>query len=234
MCMNAFVFGERIWLCFQARLCTLMMRPHECCLSVAYTLSLLTKNPSLKAAHDEAQKVLDAATQQQKSRCESNCVPVFLNLLLCFCVSLYFPYSKHHLLSCLCLFAVPQMQNTPFSQSLASGGKPNLSTVTTVSPPMLTQQQVPPQQPPQQSQVPPQGPPAPNQQPPLAPQPMPTNQQTPPTTQPGMVRLEKCISVNTDLFGLIWSPYNFNIFLFFRQLYLYLQLGHSKVLPIRL
>lgn len=107
------------------------------------------QNPSLKAAHDEAQKVLDAATQQQKSR-------------------------------------FPQMQNTPFSQSLASGGKPNLSTVTTVSPPMLTQQQVPPQQPPQQSQVPPQGPPAPNQQPPLAPQPMPTNQQTPPTTQPGM------------------------------------------------
>lgn len=126
-----------------------MMRPHECCVSVAYTLSLLPKNPSLKAAHDEAQKVLDAATQQQKSR-------------------------------------FPQMQNTPFSQSLTSGGKPNLSTVTTVSPPVLTQQQVPPQQSLQQPQVPPQGPPALNHQPPLAPQPMPTNQQTPPTTQPGM------------------------------------------------
>ncbi|XP_058627792.1 mediator of RNA polymerase II transcription subunit 25 isoform X3 [Onychostoma macrolepis] len=113
------------------------------------TPPLSYQNPSLKAAHDEAQKVLDAATQQQKSR-------------------------------------FPQMQNTPFSQSLTSGGKPNLSTVTTVSPPLLTQQQVPPQQPPQQPQVPPQGPPAPNQQPPLAPQPMPTNQQTPPTTQPGM------------------------------------------------
>lgn len=86
MCMNALVFGGRIWLCFQARLCTLMMRPHECCVSVAYTLSLLPKNPSLKAAHDEAQKVLDAATQQQKSRCESNCVPVFLDLLLCFTI----------------------------------------------------------------------------------------------------------------------------------------------------
>ncbi|KAK2916289.1 hypothetical protein Q8A67_000663 [Cirrhinus molitorella] len=107
------------------------------------------QNPSLNAAHDAAQKVLDAATQQQKSR-------------------------------------FPQMPNTPFSQSLTSGGKPNLSTVTTVSPPVLTQQQVPPQQPPQQPQVPPQGPPAPNQQPPQAPQPQPTNQQTPPTTQPGM------------------------------------------------
>lgn len=117
--------------------------------SLLHTHSLLPKNPSLKAAHDEAQKVLDAATQQQKSR-------------------------------------FPQMQNTPFSQSLTSGGKPNLSTVTTVSPPVLTQQQVPPQQSLQQPQVPPQGPPALNHQPPLAPQPMPTNQQTPPTTQPGM------------------------------------------------
>ncbi|XP_073683017.1 mediator of RNA polymerase II transcription subunit 25 isoform X4 [Garra rufa] len=107
--------------------------------------SLPCQNPALNAAHDAAQKVLDAATQQQKSR-------------------------------------FPQMPNTPFSQSLASGGKPNLSTVTTVSPPVLTQQQVPPQQPPQQPQVPP----APNQQPPQAPQPQPTNQQTPPTTQPGM------------------------------------------------
>ncbi|XP_043091562.1 mediator of RNA polymerase II transcription subunit 25 isoform X4 [Puntigrus tetrazona] len=111
--------------------------------------SLPYQNPSLNAAHDAAQKVLDAATQQQKSR-------------------------------------FPQMQNTPFSQSLPSGGKPNLSTVTTVSPPVLTQPQVPPQQPPQQPQVPPQGPPAPNQQPPQAPQSQPNNQQTPPTTQPGM------------------------------------------------
>ncbi|XP_050962182.1 mediator of RNA polymerase II transcription subunit 25 isoform X5 [Labeo rohita] len=107
------------------------------------------QNPSLNAAHEAAQKVLDVASQQQKTR-------------------------------------FPQMPNTPFSQSLTSGGKPNLSTVTTVSPPVLTQQQVPPQQPPQQPQVPPQGPPAPNQQPPQAPQPQPTNQQTPPTTQPGM------------------------------------------------
>uniref|UniRef100_A0A673NC36 Mediator of RNA polymerase II transcription subunit 25 n=1 Tax=Sinocyclocheilus rhinocerous TaxID=307959 RepID=A0A673NC36_9TELE len=84
------------------------------------------------------------------------------------------------------MFAVPQMPNAPFSQSLTSGGKPNLSTVTTVSPPVLTQQQVPPQQPPQQPQVPPQGPPAPNQPPPQAPQSQPTNQQTAPTTQPGM------------------------------------------------
>uniref|UniRef100_A0A673NIL1 Mediator of RNA polymerase II transcription subunit 25 n=1 Tax=Sinocyclocheilus rhinocerous TaxID=307959 RepID=A0A673NIL1_9TELE len=88
------------------------------------------------------------------------------------------------------MFAVPQMPNAPFSQSLTSGGKPNLSTVTTVSPPVLTQQQVPPQQPPQQPQVPPQGPPAPNQPPPQAPQSQPTNQQTAPTTQPGMVRFE--------------------------------------------
>ncbi|XP_016399796.1 mediator of RNA polymerase II transcription subunit 25-like isoform X4 [Sinocyclocheilus rhinocerous] len=107
------------------------------------------QNSPLNAAHDAAQKVLDAATQQQKSR-------------------------------------FPQMPNAPFSQSLTSGGKPNLSTVTTVSPPVLTQQQVPPQQPPQQPQVPPQGPPAPNQPPPQAPQSQPTNQQTAPTTQPGM------------------------------------------------
>ncbi|XP_016104453.1 mediator of RNA polymerase II transcription subunit 25 isoform X4 [Sinocyclocheilus grahami] len=107
------------------------------------------QNSPLNAAHDAAQKVLDAATQQQKSR-------------------------------------FPQMPNAPFSQSLTSGGKPNLSTVTTVSPPVLTQQQVPPQQPPQQPQVPPQGPPAPNQPPPQAPQSQPTNQQTVPTTQPGM------------------------------------------------
>uniref|UniRef100_A0A8C1YUR8 Mediator of RNA polymerase II transcription subunit 25 n=1 Tax=Cyprinus carpio TaxID=7962 RepID=A0A8C1YUR8_CYPCA len=111
--------------------------------SVTQTPPLQFQNPSLNAAHDAAQKVLDAATQQQKIR-------------------------------------FPQMPNTPFSQSLPSGGKPNLSTVTTVSPPVLTQQQVPPQQPPQQ----PQGPPAPNQPPLQAPQP--TNQQTPPTSQSGM------------------------------------------------
>ncbi|XP_016332432.1 mediator of RNA polymerase II transcription subunit 25 isoform X2 [Sinocyclocheilus anshuiensis] len=130
-------------------------------LPVSLSMGSVTQTPppplpyqkaSLNAAHDAAQKVLDAATQQQKSR-------------------------------------FPQMQNTPFSQSLTSGGKPNLSTVTTVSPPMLTQQQVPPQQPPQQPQVPPQGPPAPNQQPPQAPQPQPTNQKTPPTTQPSMAAL---------------------------------------------
>ncbi|XP_016088123.1 mediator of RNA polymerase II transcription subunit 25-like [Sinocyclocheilus grahami] len=45
------------------------------------------QKPSLNAAHDAAQKVLDAATQQQKSR-------------------------------------FPQMQNTPFSQSLTSGEVP--------------------------------------------------------------------------------------------------------------
>ncbi|XP_016399800.1 mediator of RNA polymerase II transcription subunit 25-like isoform X7 [Sinocyclocheilus rhinocerous] len=124
--------------------------------SVSYTgctadslVQIIRDNSPLNAAHDAAQKVLDAATQQQKSR-------------------------------------FPQMPNAPFSQSLTSGGKPNLSTVTTVSPPVLTQQQVPPQQPPQQPQVPPQGPPAPNQPPPQAPQSQPTNQQTAPTTQPGM------------------------------------------------
>lgn len=95
------------------------------------------------------------------------------------------------------------MPTPPFSQPpvLPSGGKPSLSTVTTVSPPVLTQQQVPPQQPQQQPQVPPPGPPAPNQQPPQAPQQQPNNQQTPPPTQPGMVRLEKCISVDTVSFG---------------------------------
>ncbi|XP_077068758.1 mediator of RNA polymerase II transcription subunit 25 isoform X1 [Siphateles boraxobius] len=112
------------------------------------------QNPSLNAAHDAAQKALEAANQQQKSR-------------------------------------FPQMPTPPFSQPpvLPSGGKPSLSTVTTVSPPVLTQQQVPPQQPQQQPQVPPPGPPAPNQQPPQAPQQQPNNQQTPPPTQPGMTAL---------------------------------------------
>lgn len=109
------------------------------------------QNPSLNAAHDAAQKALEAASQQQKSR-------------------------------------FPQMPTPPFSQPpvLPSGGKPSLSTVTTVSPPVLTQQQVPPQQPQQQPQVPPPGPPPPNQQPPQVPQQQPNNQQTPPQTQPGM------------------------------------------------
>ncbi|XP_055050017.2 mediator of RNA polymerase II transcription subunit 25 isoform X4 [Misgurnus anguillicaudatus] len=80
----------------------------------------------------------------------------------------------------------PQLANPPFSQSaVLNPGKPSLSTVTTVSPPVLTQQQVPPQQPQQPPQVQPPGPPAPNQQPPQAPQPQPTNQ-TPPPSQPGM------------------------------------------------
>ncbi|XP_056609649.1 mediator of RNA polymerase II transcription subunit 25 isoform X2 [Triplophysa dalaica] len=80
----------------------------------------------------------------------------------------------------------PQIANPPFSQSAvlqSAEGKPSLSTVTTVSPPVLTQQQVPSQQ---QPQVQPPGLPAPNQQPPQAPQPQPTNQQTPPPSQPGM------------------------------------------------
>ncbi|XP_056309574.1 mediator of RNA polymerase II transcription subunit 25 isoform X4 [Danio aesculapii] len=81
-----------------------------------------------------------------------------------------------------------QMSTPPFSQSpvLPPGGKPSLSTVTTVSPPVLTQQQVPPQQPQQQTQVPQPGLPAVNQQPPQASQQQPNNQQTPPPTQPGM------------------------------------------------
>ncbi|XP_051995513.1 mediator of RNA polymerase II transcription subunit 25 isoform X2 [Xyrauchen texanus] len=83
----------------------------------------------------------------------------------------------------------PQMPTPPFSQAPVhpSGGKPSLSTVTTVSPPVLSQQQVPPQQPQQPPQVQPPVPPAPNQQPPQAPQQQPTaNQQTPPPSQPGM------------------------------------------------
>lgn len=157
----------------------------------------LLQNPSLNAAHDAAQKALEAANQQQKSRCESNCI--YASWIVC-CV----PASPSF---CVCntlygivfvLFAVPQMPTPPFSQPpvLPSGGKPSLSTVTTVSPPVLTQQQVPPQQPQQQPQVPPPGPPSLNQQPPQAPQQQPNNQQTPPPTQPGMVRLEKCISVD--------------------------------------
>uniref|UniRef100_A0A674BA81 Mediator of RNA polymerase II transcription subunit 25 n=1 Tax=Salmo trutta TaxID=8032 RepID=A0A674BA81_SALTR len=70
---------------------------------------------------------------------------------------------------------------------LAPSSQPSLSTVTTVSTPMLTQQQAPP---PQQQQVQPPGQPQPNQQQPVPPQQQqPTaNQQTPPSSQPGMVR----------------------------------------------
>uniref|UniRef100_A0A673XJ64 Mediator of RNA polymerase II transcription subunit 25 n=1 Tax=Salmo trutta TaxID=8032 RepID=A0A673XJ64_SALTR len=70
---------------------------------------------------------------------------------------------------------------------LAPSSQPSLSTVTTVSTPMLTQQQAPP---PQQQQVQPPGQPQPNQQQPVPPQQQqPTaNQQTPPLSQPGMVR----------------------------------------------
>ncbi|XP_012991351.1 mediator of RNA polymerase II transcription subunit 25 isoform X4 [Esox lucius] len=67
---------------------------------------------------------------------------------------------------------------------LAPSSQPSLSTVTTVSTPLLTQQQAPPQH---QQQVQPQGPPPPNQQQPLPPQqPPPANQQTPPPSQPSM------------------------------------------------
>ncbi|KAJ7989520.1 hypothetical protein DPEC_G00305400 [Dallia pectoralis] len=68
---------------------------------------------------------------------------------------------------------------------LAPSGQPSLSTVTTVSTPLLTQQQAPPPQ--HQQQVQPQGPPPPNQQQLLAPQQQPTaNQQTPPSSLPNM------------------------------------------------
>uniref|UniRef100_A0A4W5QG53 Mediator of RNA polymerase II transcription subunit 25 n=1 Tax=Hucho hucho TaxID=62062 RepID=A0A4W5QG53_9TELE len=71
---------------------------------------------------------------------------------------------------------------------LAPSSQPSLSTVTTVSTPMLPQQQAPP---PQQQQVQPPGQPQPNQQqqpvPPQQQQPT-ANQQTPPSSQPGMVR----------------------------------------------
>lgn len=130
------------------------------------------------------------ASQQQKIRCGSSC-----RLRSSFS---FIPHVKCHLLTCFCFgfldSAVPQIANPPFSQSAvlqSAEGKPSLSTVTTVSPPVLTQQQVPPQQ---QPQVQPPGPPAPNQQPPQAPQPQPTNQQTPPPSQPGMVSLDNTTS----------------------------------------
>uniref|UniRef100_A0A3B1JLQ0 Mediator of RNA polymerase II transcription subunit 25 n=1 Tax=Astyanax mexicanus TaxID=7994 RepID=A0A3B1JLQ0_ASTMX len=87
---------------------------------------------------------------------------------------------------------VPGMVNAgpPFSTQpvkLTSVSQPSLSTVTTVSTPMLQQQQAPPQQQPQPSQVPPPGQPTPNQQAPQPPQQQQApNQQPPPSSQPGM------------------------------------------------
>ncbi|XP_022529723.1 mediator of RNA polymerase II transcription subunit 25 isoform X2 [Astyanax mexicanus] len=86
----------------------------------------------------------------------------------------------------------PGMVNAgpPFSTQpvkLTSVSQPSLSTVTTVSTPMLQQQQAPPQQQPQPSQVPPPGQPTPNQQAPQPPQQQQApNQQPPPSSQPGM------------------------------------------------
>uniref|UniRef100_A0A8B9H7I3 Mediator of RNA polymerase II transcription subunit 25 n=1 Tax=Astyanax mexicanus TaxID=7994 RepID=A0A8B9H7I3_ASTMX len=88
-------------------------------------------------------------------------------------------------------FLVPGMVNAgpPFSTQpvkLTSVSQPSLSTVTTVSTPMLQQQQAPPQQQPQPSQVPPPGQPTPNQQAPQPPQQQQApNQQPPPSSQPG-------------------------------------------------
>ncbi|XP_035389423.1 mediator of RNA polymerase II transcription subunit 25 isoform X1 [Electrophorus electricus] len=70
---------------------------------------------------------------------------------------------------------------------LTPASQPSLSTVTTVSTPMLPQQQAAPQQQQQPSQVQPPGQPTPNQQAPQAPQQQPTaNPQAPPSSQPGM------------------------------------------------
>ncbi|TRY87786.1 hypothetical protein DNTS_015694 [Danionella cerebrum] len=76
-----------------------------------------------------------------------------------------------------------QISTPPFGQSavLPPGGKPSLSTVTTVSPPMSTQPQVPPQQP-----VPQPGLPTTSQQPPQATLQQPNSQQMP-SPQPSMV-----------------------------------------------
>lgn len=78
----------------------------------------------------------------------------------------------------------------PFSTQpvkLTPASQPSLSTVTTVSTPMLAQQQPPPQ-PQQPPQVQPPGQPAPNQQPPQPSQQQQTaNQQAPPSSQPGLV-----------------------------------------------
>ncbi|KAL7850146.1 hypothetical protein SRHO_G00194950 [Serrasalmus rhombeus] len=86
----------------------------------------------------------------------------------------------------------PGMVNAgpPFSTQpvkLTPASQPSLSTVTTVSTPMMPQQQAPPQQQPQPSQVQPPGQPAPNQQAPQPPQQQQApNQQAPPSSQPGM------------------------------------------------
>lgn len=81
--------------------------------------------------------------------------------------------------------AGPPFSNQPVK--LTSVSQPSLSTVTTVSTPMLQQQQAPPQQQPQPSQVPTPGQPTPNQQAPQPPQQQQTaNQQPPPSSQPGM------------------------------------------------
>uniref|UniRef100_A0A4W4EEH1 Mediator of RNA polymerase II transcription subunit 25 n=1 Tax=Electrophorus electricus TaxID=8005 RepID=A0A4W4EEH1_ELEEL len=78
---------------------------------------------------------------------------------------------------------------------LTPASQPSLSTVTTVSTPMLPQQQAAPQQQQQPSQVQPPGQPTPNQQAPQAPQQQPTaNPQAPPSSQPGMVRPSNPIS----------------------------------------
>ncbi|XP_076121807.1 mediator of RNA polymerase II transcription subunit 25 isoform X1 [Alosa pseudoharengus] len=87
---------------------------------------------------------------------------------------------------------VPPFGNQPTLPSvggvkLPPSSQPSLATVTTVSTPLMPQQQVPPPQQ-QQPQVPPPGQPVPNQQPQPVPQQQPgPNQQTPPSSQPGMV-----------------------------------------------
>uniref|UniRef100_A0A3B4Y2E0 Mediator of RNA polymerase II transcription subunit 25 von Willebrand factor type A domain-containing protein n=1 Tax=Seriola lalandi dorsalis TaxID=1841481 RepID=A0A3B4Y2E0_SERLL len=66
--------------------------------------------------------------------------------------------------------------------------QPSISTVTTATQPMMSQQQVPPNQ---QQPVPPPGQPTPNQQPQQPPQQQPTaNQPTAPSAQPNMVRCD--------------------------------------------
>uniref|UniRef100_A0AAR2JFR0 Mediator of RNA polymerase II transcription subunit 25 n=1 Tax=Pygocentrus nattereri TaxID=42514 RepID=A0AAR2JFR0_PYGNA len=81
-----------------------------------------------------------------------------------------------------------KQSSPPFSTQpvkLTPASQPSLSTVTTVSTPMMPQQQAPPQQQPQPSQVQPPGQPAPNQQAPQPPQQQQApNQQAPPSSQP--------------------------------------------------
>lgn len=98
-------------------------------------------------------------------------------------------------------FAVMMNSAPPFSNQptipsvvgvkLPPASQPSLSTVTTVSTPMLPQQPAPPPVPQQQQpQVLPPGQPAANQQPPQAlQQPPPANPQAPPASQPGMARV---------------------------------------------